>query len=222
MYDVHQLIYLVTHSIHSLTLSYYYVQILNTMKGLYFFVATLLFAFPSLLAQTNSGVIIVDGDQGGECIPLSTPGCNVLGYTMTYFPNFRGHETQAAAGLELFDYAQLIQSQCSDFILPFLCAYYVPICYTSTITNEPMRLMPCRSLCEAARENCSQVLEDNSDFSWPSHLDCSLDTFPDDGTTCFGETQGVTDSGLDGVTSDDVMSDSSESESTTTTVSHSL
>ena len=174
------------------------------MKGQYFIVATLLFAFPSLLAQTDSGVIIIDDDQGGDCVPVTTPGCSGLGYPLTYLPNFRGHETQSDAGLELLGYAQLIDSQCSAFILEFLCAYYIPICYTSTITNEPVRLRPCRSLCEAARQNCSQVLEDNSDFTWPDFLNCSLDTFVSDGTTCFGEDQAddATVSESDSTTSD--------------------
>ena len=56
-----------------------------------------------------------------------------------------------------------------------------------------MRLRPCRSLCEAARQNCSQVFKDNSKFTWPIFLDCSQDTFVSDGTTCFGEIQDVTD-----------------------------
>lgn len=173
------------------------------MKGLYFIVATFLFTFPSLLAQTDSGVLDVDGDQGA-CEPLTNAVCSGLGYTMTYFPNFREHETQASAGLELIDYWLLIQSQCSDFILQFLCAFYLPICYTSSITNLSKRLRPCSSLCEAARQNCSQVLEENG-FTWPEFLECSLDTFPSDGTTCFGEDQSsedVTDSESDSTTSD--------------------
>lgn len=152
-------------------------------------VICLVFQFPSILSQTptdGSVRIIDEDDQGGFCEdlqPLSI--CSSVGYPSAYYPNFRDHQTQLEAQVEFNTFFELIESGCSEFLLNFLCGYYFPICYTSR-DNGVSRLRPCRSLCEAARHNCSQVLRDNSEYEWPLFLNCSLDTFLCDSPFCFG------------------------------------
>jgi frizzled protein 1/7/fibroblast growth factor receptor 3 len=144
---------------------------------------TCLFPF-AVTQQPTEGVRVIDEeDQGGRCESLSPfTRCQSIGYSMTYFPNFRGHENQAEAETEISDYYDLVDSACSEFILQFLCVYYFPIC--STPSSGISRLRPCKSLCEAARRNCSEVLSAYSNFTWPTFLDCSLDTFTCDPPFC--------------------------------------
>lgn len=149
-----------------------------------------IYQFPLILTQTptdGSVRIIDEDDQGGRCenLPTTPPSrCLSVGYTSAYYPNFRDHENQLQAQTEFITFFQLIESGCSEFLLDFLCGYYFPFCYTSS--NGVARLRPCRSLCEAARQNCSQVLSDNSPFEWPTFLNCSLDTFQCESSSCFG------------------------------------
>lgn len=156
-----------------------------------FYLAVVIFCicqFPFILTQMpTEGVRIIDeDDQGGRCEAV-TPDtrCITVGYPMAYFPNFRGHETRLEAATELSDYTLLIDSGCSDYLLQFLCGFYLPFCFTSS-QSEVSRLRPCKSLCEAARQNCSEVLSENSELQWPTFLNCSLDTFPCDSPFCFG------------------------------------
>lgn len=157
------------------------------MKTLHLAVISFACLSQSVLAQTpTEGVRDIEKDQGGQCQSLINFSCATFGYPMTYFPNFRNHENQNQAASELFDYFELIDSRCSDFIHQFLCGFYFPFCFTSS-EGIPTRIRPCKSLCEAARQNCSEVLMANSDLQWPDFLNCSLDTFPCDGSiACFG------------------------------------
>lgn len=145
----------------------------------------LLSQLPSYLTQNVRP--LDDEDTGGECQQLAIPGlCDGVGYTSIYLPNFRGHTTQEEAAAELDDFMQLIDSGCSPAIRQFLCSYYLPFCFNSPLNQETLRLRPCRSLCEEASANCSRLLEQNSNYTWPTFFDCSLDSFPCGRATCFG------------------------------------
>ena len=156
------------------------------MKAVCITVMVLLCHSSLITAQTptDGGVRPVEDDDGGRCEALTNPFCTHLNYTSSYLPNFRNHESAANAGAELFTYVPLINSECSDYLQQLLCAYYFPLCYMTNSNNVAMRLKPCKSLCEVARSNCSQVLSENSEYEWPEFLNCSLETFTCD--KCFG------------------------------------
>ncbi|XP_033100250.1 uncharacterized protein LOC117103750 [Anneissia japonica] len=101
-----------------------------------------------------------------QCEPLTISLCQDLGYTSTKMPNMFGQSFQQDAQMTLQTFVPLLQTQCSPALKPFLCAAYAPSCSASTSQ------MPCRSLCEAARDGCLPTLE-TFGFGWPGPLNCS-------------------------------------------------
>ena len=148
-------------------------------------VISILSSIASIQAQTD-GVLPVNNGQNGACEELTVGLCQGVGYTSAYFPNFRNHETQSDAARELNDFRLLIESGCSPLVRSFFCSFYLPFCFTTPESNQVVRLRPCRSLCTETRRTCESVLVENSNFEWPTFLNCSLDTFPCDGSACFG------------------------------------
>ena len=109
------------------------------------------------------------------CEPITIPICINLNWTNTSFPNLRSHTTQDQAYEELADFIPLIQAQCSNKIVHFLCAVYAPICLNIDGEDEPVVLAPCRSLCEYVRNDCEPKLN-AAGYTWVAHLNC--DNFP--------------------------------------------
>ena len=112
------------------------------------------------------------------CEPITNdiPTCINVGWTNTSFPNLRSHTTQAEAYEELEDFNPLIQVQCSNKIVHFLCAVYAPICLNfGGGAEHDVVLEPCRSLCEYVRNDCEPQLNAVG-CTWPNNLNC--DTFP--------------------------------------------
>ena len=143
----------------------------------------LLLLVHSTNSQTTENSVRPVTDENPTCQLLTADICASVSYDMGFFPNFRGHQTEGEAIGELSDFIPLINSGCSNAILYFLCGYYLPFCYVDS-TNQPLYLNPCRNLCEYVRSTCEDDLE-ASGFSWPSHLNCSLDTFHIS-PQCFG------------------------------------
>ena len=110
----------------------------------------------------------------GACQPINTSMCLNIhdNWNYTFLPNIRGHTTQDRANIELNDFLPLIRSNCSDLLVKFLCAVYVPFC-TETPSEEAFVVLPCRELCEQARNGCEPLLIANG-FMWPDHLFCDL------------------------------------------------
>lgn len=134
-------------------------------------------------SQTPDNTIRPITDDNPTCQFITTEICSSVDYHFAYFPNFRGHETEAQAVGELTDFLPVINSGCSNAILHFLCGYYLPFCFVNSLGN-PIILHPCRSLCEYVRSTCEATLI-SSGFSWPSHLNCSLEKFHPS-PQCFG------------------------------------
>lgn len=126
------------------------------------------------------------GDNGGrevehslrpeKCVPIEIPLCRNIGYNLTYMPNAFHHETQEEAGLEVHQFYPLVEINCSEDLRLFLCSVYTPIC----LPNWHYRLIPCRSLCESARDGCMPVMGTYG-FAWPERMNCAL--FPE-GSEC--------------------------------------
>lgn len=103
------------------------------------------------------------------CEPIKIPMCQSMPYNMTRMPNLLHHSTQENAVLAIEQFQELLNQNCSDVLLFFLCALYAPIC-TVYFQSEP--IPPCRSVCEKARAGCEQIVNDHN-ISWPEFLDCS-------------------------------------------------
>lgn len=115
-----------------------------------------------------------------RCEEITIPMCKALHlYNHTMYPNILGHRTQDDAGLEIHQYYPLVKVQCSQHLAPFLCIMFAPPC--TPVTDLPVP--PCRSLCDAARNGCIQLMN-KFGFQWPENLDCS--NFPESGL-CVGE-----------------------------------
>lgn len=111
-----------------------------------------------------------------RCQPMNIPFCESIGYNQTMLPNFLGHQTQQDVITEINIYHPLIQVGCSPDLKLFLCTVYAPICFDHVNESKPLYLLPCRSLCESARQGCSNQLK-TFNREWPQKLQC--DRFPD-------------------------------------------
>ncbi|PWA23901.1 hypothetical protein CCH79_00010809 [Gambusia affinis] len=97
------------------------------------------------------------------CEAITVPFCFGLPYNETILPNRLGHESQAAVGLEIHQFAPFVKVQCSPHLKPFLCSVYTPKC----VSAKPQP--PCRTLCEQARSECAPLLS-TYNFQWPNFL----------------------------------------------------
>lgn len=120
-----------------------------------------------------------------RCEPVKTPMCSNLGsvynskrmYNTTMYPNVLSHRNQEEASLEMHQFLPLVRVGCSKYLQLFLCTIYMPMC------AEP-RILPCRSLCEEARNGC-QPLMLKFGFQWPETLKCEKYPKMED-KVCFG------------------------------------
>ena len=125
-------------------------------------------------SQQNSTILTIT-DAPPMCEPLTVPFCSTMGYTHTLLPNARGYTNQTDAFNELSDFFPLLDTNCSNVFPSFLCFYYFPTCITQD--NGPISFKTCRNLCEHVRSRCESEFTLLLSLSWPSHLDCSLDSF---------------------------------------------
>lgn len=143
------------------------------------------FGFLSIFAFVRAGL-------PGRCEPVTVPACRNLGsvyksermYNMTTYPNILSHRNQEEAGLELHQFSPLIKVECSKYLQLFLCTIYVPMC------SEP-RILPCRSLCEEARNGCQPIMM-KFGFQWPDAMNCEKYPKMED-KVCFGGPKKDTD-----------------------------
>eukprot|EP00058_Branchiostoma_floridae_P007930 XP_002593418.1 hypothetical protein BRAFLDRAFT_119545 [Branchiostoma floridae] len=134
---------------------------------------------PSPSLPTSSPELTV---KPGICEPITIPLCKDLEYTTASFPNHLGHVNQDDAGREVNQHYPLVEYQCSPYLKGFLCSMYAPPCNLQG-NSKPLR--PCKSLCQAARTGCENVMIEFG-FSWPESLEC--DSLPTtDEEKCFGD-----------------------------------
>lgn len=139
----------------------------------------------SLVLTETSRVTVLHGDNlphHGKCEPITIQFCQQIIYNQTIFPNLLNHAKQEDAGPEVHQFTPLIKVNCSPDLKFFLCSVYAPLC---TILETP--IPPCRHLCESARHNCEEIMN-NFGFSWPENLECSK--FPEannENVICFGD-----------------------------------
>ena len=104
-----------------------------------------------------------------QCEPIKIPQCRAMPYNMTKMPNLLYHNRQENAKLAFEQFEILLEQNCSDVLLFFLCSIYVPIC---TIAFQQDPIPPCKGVCEKARAGCEPLMNAYN-VSWPEALDCS-------------------------------------------------
>ena len=108
----------------------------------------------------------------GSCEPLpSTTFCHDIEWSNTSLPNVRGQSNPQCINSELNHFLPLVQTQCSNATVVFLCSVYLPYCSNTNKLGEIVVLMPCRDVCERVLGGCQWLFQNNS-LSWPPHLDC--------------------------------------------------
>lgn len=93
--------------------------------------------------------------------------CQCQGYNLTYFPNDR-FSSQSRAKIQFSQFENLIKTNCSPFLVPFLCSRYFPPCNPSWHIKY---ILPCRELCQRVRSDCEQILK-RYGAKWSQELSC--------------------------------------------------
>ncbi|XP_078107634.1 frizzled-3-like isoform X1 [Sander vitreus] len=106
-----------------------------------------------------------------SCEPIRLRMCQDLPYNTTFMPNLLNHYDQQTAALAMEPFHPMVNLVCSADLRMFLCALYAPVC---TVYGQVS--MPCRSLCQRAKDECHKLMEVFG-VSWPDDMDCSR--FPD-------------------------------------------
>lgn len=153
-------------------------QIVCTSHGLLVILLILTVTTSLGYSQESARNTNLEQPTHGLCEPITIPICKDIGYNQTFMPNILGHETQTDAGLEVTTYHPLVKINCSPQLSLFLCALYLPVC---TILTTP--IPPCRSVCIAARDGCSELMN-RFGHDWPEYMAC--DKFPDSPSLCVG------------------------------------
>ncbi|XP_048410060.1 sizzled [Stegostoma tigrinum] len=108
-------------------------------------------------------------------VPKEMGLCQDVGYTEMRLPNLMGHTTLREVIPKSAEWESLLRTGCHTHSATFLCSLFAPVCLDTF-------LQPCRSLCVAVRDSCSQVLACHGQ-SWPDAFDC--DRFPANEDTCL-------------------------------------
>ena len=90
------------------------------------------------------------------CQEVTVPECRQLGFTHTSFPNLFGHTTPAEMAQDMQALSKLVVSQCSDDVLPLICAAYLPKCDPATgLVTEP-----CKETCRRVFKDCKDSMKE--------------------------------------------------------------
>ncbi|TWW67419.1 frizzled-3-like isoform X1 [Takifugu flavidus] len=106
-----------------------------------------------------------------SCEPIRLRMCQDLPYNTTFMPNLLHHYDQQTAALAMEPFHPMVNLECSPDLRMFLCALYTPVCVVYGQVS-----MPCRSLCQRAKDECHKLMEIFG-VSWPDDMECSR--FPD-------------------------------------------
>ena len=128
-------------------------------------------------APTPPQILVVAPSGGPQCVRFNSPVCNALGgqgynyaqfpnpLAPAYLPNAQKAESEANAVIH-----QALASQCSKYVVEFMCFSYFPLCDPSSTTTPPV--LPCTSLCEQVRSDCEPVLNATYGTRWPQWANC--------------------------------------------------
>lgn len=102
-----------------------------------------------------------------QCERIQISFCLNVGYNWTSFPNAGRQVSQQGALMQLENFVPLIRQRCSEAIVHYLCAHYVPECRPQGV------LRPCRDLCEFVRDGCMSNFS-SAGIAWPEEFNCGI------------------------------------------------
>ena len=122
--------------------------------------------------------------------------CQCQGYNFTYFPNDR-FSSQSRAKIQFSQFENLIRTNCSPYLVTFLCSRYFPPCNPSW--HNIKYILPCRELCQKARSDCEPILQQYG-AKWSQELSCngfqSVNDTQSSGVPCIS-TESITTTSAD-------------------------
>ncbi|XP_038078482.1 uncharacterized protein LOC119745889 isoform X3 [Patiria miniata] len=124
------------------------------------------------------GAPVLEVSADDQCERITVSMCpSAMGYNQTLMPNSLGHQTVRDAELQLMTLSPVVEFGCSPHFSSFVCSLYLPRCNSAPV-------LPCRELCEKARNGCTEVLLEFG-FQWPEQLTCEDLPSHNDGATCY-------------------------------------
>ena len=122
--------------------------------------------------------------------------CQCQGYNFTYFPNDR-FSSQSRAKVQFSQFENLIRTNCSPYLVTFLCSRYFPPC--NPLWHNIDYILPCRELCQKVRSDCEPVLQQYG-AKWSQELSCdafqSVNDTQSSGVPCIS-TESIQTTGTD-------------------------
>uniref|UniRef100_A0AAX7U9G3 Frizzled-3 n=1 Tax=Astatotilapia calliptera TaxID=8154 RepID=A0AAX7U9G3_ASTCA len=137
----------------------------------YFFMPVFLLVFSLVTPAYAIHVESIESHSEFTCEPIRLRMCQDLPYNTTFMPNLLNHYDQQTAALAMEPFHPMVNLVCSADLRMFLCALYAPVC---TVYGHVS--MPCRSLCQRAKDECHKLMEIFG-VAWPDDMECSR--FPD-------------------------------------------
>uniref|UniRef100_A0A665VC50 Frizzled-3 n=1 Tax=Echeneis naucrates TaxID=173247 RepID=A0A665VC50_ECHNA len=131
----------------------------------------LLLLFPLATPVLSIHMEAIESHSEFTCEPIRLRMCQDLPYNTTFMPNLLNHYDQQTAALAMEPFHPMVNLMCSADLRMFLCALYAPVC-----TEYGRVSMPCRSLCQQAKDECNKLMEIFG-LAWPDDMECSR--FPD-------------------------------------------
>ncbi|XP_034419574.1 frizzled-3-like, partial [Cyclopterus lumpus] len=134
-------------------------------------IPTILLLFSVVTPALSIHMESIESHSEFSCEPIRLRMCQDLPYNTTFMPNLLNHYDQQTAALAMEPFHPIVNLVCSADLRMFLCALYAPVC---TVYGQVS--MPCRSLCQQARDECHKLMEVFG-LAWPDDMECSR--FPD-------------------------------------------
>ncbi|XP_061601258.1 frizzled-3-like [Cololabis saira] len=137
----------------------------------YFFIPFFLLLISLISPVLPINMEYIENHSEFSCEPIRLRMCQDLPYNTTFMPNLLNHYDQQTAALAMEPFHPMVNLVCSADLRMFLCALYAPVC-----TEYGHLSMPCRSLCQRAKDECQKLMEIFG-VAWPDDMECSR--FPD-------------------------------------------
>ncbi|CAJ1048926.1 frizzled-3-like [Xyrichtys novacula] len=132
---------------------------------------TFLLLFSLVTPTVSIHMESIESHSEFSCEPIRLRMCQDLPYNTTFMPNLLNHYDQQTAALAMEPFHPMVNLVCSADLRMFLCALYAPVC-----TRYGQVSMPCRSLCQRAKDECNKLMEIFG-LVWPDDMECNR--FPD-------------------------------------------
>ena len=107
-----------------------------------------------------------------RCEPLKLPYCKSIGYNVTTYPNYLGHNSIEEVYNDLISFRELVDAECYRQAFDFVCRLLQPPC----LVHEPLEPSVgqiCREYCQSFWQGCGSRLQER----FKKYFDC--ERFPE-------------------------------------------